>query len=121
MTIKRRHVIVRRGGLALFAFVLAGVVIFAPRPWRGGNSDLGSPLIGRLLAPALDAAALKDQRYEGSPKGSSPRLWLVCATGLALAVLSRSFFLLATPRARMRANDTIGSRPSRAPPSLVAI
>ena len=114
----------RRASFGYVALALAIVVVFAPRPLGGGESSRadgdGGLLIGRALAPAIDAVNIREQDSARSMRQPAPAFWMVCLPALAMIGLALRAFSLIDPSCRRRLVATVGSRGCRAPPPSLA-
>lgn len=114
----------RRASFGYVALALAIVVVFAPRPLGGGESSRadgdGGLLIGRALAPAIDAVNIREQDSARSMREPAPAFWMVCLPALTMIGLARRAFSLIDPPSRRRLVAAVGSRGCRAPPPSLA-
>jgi hypothetical protein len=114
----------RRLGFHLAALALAVVIVFAPRPWGsdvspsiGGESGV---LVGRVLAPTIDAVEFREQDSARAMRQPAPTLWWICLIGIATAGLFRRTFGLTDPITHRRLVVAVDSRGCRAPPAVLA-
>ena len=86
----------RRPVVGLAALALSGVIVFVPRPWATETASSVDAeqrlLLGRVLAPTIEAAEIREHRSPRSIYKSGPLLFLACLlTGFAVAHGRRAF------------------------------
>lgn len=109
-------------GFRAAATAIALVIVFAPSPSgrdASREADHGNgPLIGRALAPTIDAVDVREQETSRSARQSVRALWSVGVLALAIAGVRQRVFRLADPSCRRRSVSAVNTRGCRAPPAL---
>jgi hypothetical protein len=114
----------RRSGFHYGAVVLAVVIVFAPRPpaieVSSSPGDERGLLIGRALAPTIDAVDIRKQDTGRSMRKPTPAFWMVCVlAAAAMGLCLRALSLIKSLSQRLLI-AAVGTRGSRAPPLVLA-
>ena len=112
----------KRIGFRAGAIAIALVVVFAPGP-SGRDASKGpdrssEPLIGRALAPTIDAGDVREQETSRMTRAPIRALWAVCLLVLIALGVRRRVFLLVDPPRRRRSAIAVSTNGCRAPPVL---
>jgi len=113
-----------RRGFGFVALTLSIVVVFAPRP--AGAKVPSSPgaargwLAGRVLAPAIDAATLRESASQKPISDPITPHWWLCVIAAAGLGIRRWAFEPIDPPKRRCLVSAVAARGCRAPPLVPA-
>jgi hypothetical protein len=114
----------RRPGFGFVGLALCIVIVFAPRPPSGEAPPTrgaeGKLIAGRVLAPAVDAATLRERGHPRSLRESISPHWLAVLVGALALGLRRWIFNPNESLSYRRVVAFVGARGSRAPPPIPA-
>jgi hypothetical protein len=114
---------VKRPVFGFIATVVALMIVFAPGPTRRDgqtNPQLDRTLrAGRVLAPAFDASDVRDPDFGKLIRDRGPTLLLAFIVAVAVATLPRGIFTCTESPPGFWLLSAVGSRGSRAPPSIL--